>query len=239
MSYVKIYGERNCGTNYFEQLVRCNMPKVQLVDGVAPKTLRMLKSEGCLDFYFHCRSILHGWKHEFISNQLVNSLAKGSCLPIFIVKNPTSFLLSLYKRPYNLDINTSKLSFEEFLVESINVRRRERLPIGTITPIDLWNTKVKSYIDANNRGIGIIIKYEDILTDPLKELNKIFYRLNLEEALTFTNYERSTKEKTYDFNYYKRYYLEEDWRDKISEEAKEIIYSLIDWHLCDQLSYKP
>ncbi|NPA93438.1 MAG: hypothetical protein GXO56_07140, partial [Chloroflexi bacterium] len=65
-SVLKIYGERNTGTNYLSQLVALNLPQVRLLPGVVPRWLQLFfpRAEAPRDLYFQWtfkRNL--GWKH--------------------------------------------------------------------------------------------------------------------------------------------------------------------------------
>ena len=73
--WIKIYGERNTGTSYLEQLIVRNL-NVDSLRGGIPRSIRRLfpNSEYARDWYFRAtRSRNLGWKHALVPSE--NQLA--------------------------------------------------------------------------------------------------------------------------------------------------------------------
>jgi hypothetical protein len=54
----------------------------------------------------------------------------------------------------------------------------------------------------------------------------------------FKNREKSTKEKDKDFSFYREYYLEEKWREKISQNAIMLISEGLDDNVMQYFGYE-
>src|SRR3990172_11475666 len=114
---IKIYGERNTGTNYLDGLIQLNL-NTELLRGVVPWYIEKLfnGSEIAKDMYFKItyRENL-GWKHSLVPSPEIIAkmhLQTKNLIILTITKNPYSWLLSLYRNPYH---SKSKLtSFHEF-----------------------------------------------------------------------------------------------------------------------------
>jgi len=92
---IKIYGERNTGTNYLMQLIESHIPVVRS-NGSAyliPSSVSSID----LDYTGEL-----GWKHRLVSSQYLQNkgVKREDILIITLTKNPYSWLLSLHKRPY-------------------------------------------------------------------------------------------------------------------------------------------
>lgn len=92
---IKIYGERNTGTNYLMQLLRNHLEII------------VERKEGCvLASNFPAASVERleelGWKHRLIDADFLQKkgFERESILLLTLTKNPYSWLLSLHKRPY-------------------------------------------------------------------------------------------------------------------------------------------
>lgn len=248
---LKIYGERNTGTNYLAKLIHENLDVIQL-PGVPPRPANLLLRkfphwpihEPFQDYYFQRTFAKNlGWKHA-----LVRPVAELKKLPICensisfitISKNPYSWLLSLYKRPYHYyKVWEEKPDFETFLTSPSPVVRRENAPGFFANPIELWNQKNASYIQLKNGFPALNLKYEELISSPEEIIKSISQAFSLNAKLTdFKNREKSTKEKTKDFSFYREYYLEEKWREKLSPNAIMLISKGLDDNVMQYFGYE-
>lgn len=244
---IKVYGERNTGTNYFDKLLEANTEAI-LLKGVVPDAINFIQKyivpgdEWLRDMYFEKTYAKNfGWKHSRANVALIEQMLEaGYEVPKFvaIVKNPYSWLLSLYRRPYhNKLVKKKKLSFEDFLLYPWPVLRRENVG-SAVNPVELWNQKCESYYELCRRFDGLLLKYEDMLIDPKRIIEKMvadFHcRLKQEE---FINYDSSTKDPEKNSTDYKKYYLDEEWRRQISGKAIELANSFLDRQLMKNLGY--
>lgn len=249
LDFLKLYGERHTGTNYFSKLIDLNLNIIQLPGVVDNSKLEILKNdiklqdiESIRDSYFELtlRENL-GWKHSRPPISLINDLLKDHKI-IFITlsKNPYSWLLSLYRKPYH-QYYEKKLSFEEFLCSPWNtVGRDDTLsPINDLNnPIELWNIKNHSYMRLD-KNLSIHFNYEDLLNNPAKILDNISNKFNIQKKENyFINIEMSTKDKNKDYLFYKDYYLNEKWKTLLSKKAISIINDQIDKDLMDIYGYE-
>jgi hypothetical protein len=141
-----IYGERNSGTNYLEQLINLNFD-VEL-------------------------TWEYGWKHFFGFNDLSNS---DNTLFIGIVRNPYDWINSMYRHPYHFskEITHNLESFLTYPIISYHDNGNEILEDKNIfnqnerfkNIFDLRYIKLKFLIDEMPNKVKnyILIKYEDLL----------------------------------------------------------------------------
>lgn len=240
MRRIKIFGERNTGTNYLRNLVVKNIEETLIKDDI-PNIKIIRKSELFHSIFFHLSKNKNlGWKHanidqDFLSKKILND---GVSI-ILIVKNPYSFLLSLHKRPYH-NKSKKKLSFSAFLSSEWKTRKRENLGKSVETPIDLWNEKTRSFLKLAEKHSSqvVIVKYEDLVTNPQKSIEDIANKLNLKlKPGEFKNYSKSTKNEGKSFSDYSEYYLSEKWKDKLSSDDILTINSKLDKDLMIKLGY--
>ena len=236
---IKIYGERNTNTNYLERLIELNLETLQLRGvvpmGIAKLQHRCLHKEFIKDLYFFTTKKKNfGWKHQKLSAEFLNQDINF----ITITKNPYSWLLSLYKKPYHQEYKVFPQTFEEFLVTPWKTMHRDKIGKNILaSPIELWNIKNKSYIEFHAKSI-IRLKSEDIFDNPQKIIDKISeeFQINRKKAY-FKNYIQSTKGSVLTYEDYREYYLQEQWKKKLSLSAINIINEKIDLDVMEYYNY--
>lgn len=243
---LKIYGERNTGTNYLSELIRLNL-NVELLAGIAPEYVQAIQkvlpgNELIRDLYFYftfSRNL--GWKHSLVkSPDILKKI--GIVSPdigfVTITKNPYSWLLSLYNKPYHQKLK-SKLSFEEFLSTKWKTVGRENGPMEYLNPVELWNKKNASYIALSSEFKTLNLKYENILSNPKEVISLISSKFDLDVNVGgFVNVIQSTKESDKNYSHYQAYYLSEAWREKLSECMTSIINQSLDDNVMNYYSYQ-
>jgi hypothetical protein len=239
---LKIYGERNCGTNFLYWLIYKNL-NIDLYRGVVSTRIPYHNKEIVKDIYFGLTfSNNLGWKHMMApSAQKIEKATKHENLCILtITKNPYSYLLSMYKRPYHY--KKPVRSFYEFLQTPWKTVGRENYKRKSFSnPIELWNKKNSSYVElSGNKFLNVInLKYEDLLANPQEEIKKIAYSFNLSFPEKFANVNRSTKnDKDMDFERYRNYYLNEEWQDKLSRKSINLINQYLDKEQMEYFGYQ-
>jgi hypothetical protein len=124
---IKIFGGRNTGTNYLEQLIDNNLYVKQL-PGIFPRYwLKIRGKMKQVEYLFPSLSNITtwnklknlylintkktnlGWKHSIPDYNIMDSYNHGSKLHIVtLTRNPYSWLLSLYKNLMNLNTSEEK-----------------------------------------------------------------------------------------------------------------------------------
>ena len=259
---LKIYGERNTGTNYLSRLVALNLDVDELIGvmpklrGVVPKPVlalekRLRRRDRVTDAYFaltYGRNL--GWKHALVEPERIarrlNGARQRGCV-VTITKNPYSWLLSMHRRPYKkAQFFGARPTLEEFLRTPWKTVGRERVPQMIPTPVDLWNVKNAAYLRLKETVPALNVKYEDILEDPAGLIQLIATTFSLGRTSDrFQDYSQSTKagwpqgdpDRDKDSNYYRDYYLNERWKSKLSPEAIRFINERLDRGLMDQFGY--
>ena len=187
-AYVKIYGERNTGTNYLDALIRKNLPSITLLKTMASNAL--------------------GWKHMLPNPKRINEYKHQDITSIItITKNPYSWLLSMYRKPYHYQGDRAT-TFHQFLKRPWKTLPRDNCP-DQATPIHLWNSKNGYYLNLHKKlhHIQVIcLTYEQLLLAPQTTTKLLAQTLNTAiasriqvpnisvkgEGYTFTDYSKNT-----------------------------------------------
>ena len=242
MKKIKVFGERNTGTNYLSALLALNF-KVKICQGTLPKKISRflwIFKEKVIDLYFRIFRNNLGWKHRELDKYYINSIKKQAIDINFITitKNPYSWLLSLYNRPYH-SFNSKDISFHEFLKTRWYTLKRESSVQFYNNPIDMWNKKNGSYISLNKHARALNLTYENILTNPSTELMKIQSHFNFKITDNFpVNFNQSTKDGNKNRSFYINYYGKEKWKEKLSPKDIEVINEYLDPDVIKYFDYK-
>lgn len=246
MTNVKIFGERNTATNALRQIVEKNSASRVLpsmareIDGSIDQRLKFWNRIGrgtCkLDPYFHIRmrersidrifagrGADHAWKHTATRFERPDSL-QGTLI-LFCVRNPYSWVLSLFKNPYHL-ISSCPNRLEDFLDFDWRLVGRDNLPYRSLTPLQLYEEKLKSYLAlmerAEEEGFTVkVVRFEDIILRQDNVYDDIAPHLK-DPARTFVPLDASTKAKHKNIDFYKNYYGNELWREEMGSVMPQI-----------------
>lgn len=206
---IKVFGERNTATVYLEWLLRNNL-KVNL-----------------LDYY------TLGWKHRLAPGKdEIQPVEDNSILFLCLVKNPYSWLLSMYRKPYGQE-KLKELNFSEFL----------RFPYGDYrNPIVMWNIKNQSFLNLKEEvKYHGLIRYEDLLKDPQTSLELLSSKFGLNKTRHwFINLDKyiTNHHGITDNPFHKDYYIQEKWRNEYSVEDIQFIKNQLDVELTKKLHYE-
>ena len=243
---IKVYGERNTNTNYLEQLIHLNLDVAQL-PGVVPRYVKTIQKvlpgkEWLRDWYFSVTPHRNlGWKHSRVEpvteSGRFDILNRGICF-ISITKNPYSWLMSLYRKSYSHQYKVEKPDFETFLATPWKTVARDNCESALASPVELWNIKNASYLLLEDFN-GLNLTTESTVQNPQAVIEKISGHFSIDRlAPGFLNYERSTKDSGKDFAWYQDYYLNEKWRDDLSEHSVAIISRTVDQDLMRHFGYE-
>jgi len=235
---VKIFGERNSGTNYVAQLLEINFP-IKILSGSPPYWWERRFGLGNLSmsgYFFLTGSSNLGWKHAVPT---LRQAQLNDNVFVILTKNPYSWLLSLHKRPYH-NWQAREIPFSEFIREPWSVMACEGLQGMVSTPVDLWNRKHGAYLMlAKNARFGIVSRYEDILADPenfLLKFSKVS-NLSINNHVKFITHGAKSKDREKSSDYYKRYYLDEMWKNKLTTSDITYINQSLDAVIVNELGY--
>lgn len=280
---IKIYGERNTGTNYLMQLLRNHLNILaEFKEGfIIPSVFSPIDAS---------RLEKLGWKHrlasaEFLENQQVS---REEILIITLTKNPYSWLLSLNKRSYAaIHLRTKvkrcvrelspsgfvrrsklewrfihfikrfgrsgqlflsryprwceyeKLAFSDFIRAKWFSRFDEGKDEGYKNAVTLWNEKNRAYLELAKHYKVKLLTYEELLISPELVIEKIIEDLGGTKPL-FKNVYLAAKEEdkqTKDYDYYRDYYLQEHWREKLKPQDIKWINAYLDKDVMKAFGY--
>lgn len=232
LQLVKIFGERNTSTNALKNLIELNFSCKVLpggIDQINSKSSRFLQGfvkflpsrkmeEALKDWYMMNQSFDNTWKHR--ATYFRNLEVKPGRLVYFTVRHPASWVISLYSNPYQI-LGSKSTSIGDFLNMKIKPVKREVLPAGSFTPLELYEEKLRSYLlffellDSKNINYRVI-KFEDLILQQERVLKTI------SGDLSFPNGDQrlvtqSTKDESKSLGDYVEYYSEERWREKLPE----------------------
>lgn len=285
---IKIYGERNTGTNYLEQLLEKHI-------SLLPKEQKEKVSLAISPKLFFSKEKLtqaeienFGWKHRCIDKEFLHACGfeRKTGLVLTLTKNPYSWLLSLHKRPYapihlrqqviawdengyplphsdrNIKIirkfrsfgwlgklflsaypqwsEYEWIDFKDFIRARWFTQFNENLATPVKNPIQLWNIKNKAYIELAKHYDVLSFSYEALIESPEKVIRAIFDRLDL-PLKEFSNVAAAAKKEdvaSKDHEFYREYYLNERWRDRLSEKEIKWISSQLDPSIMESFGYQ-
>jgi hypothetical protein len=242
MKYLKIFGERNTGTNYLMSLIALNL-QVQLLDGGIRHKRGLLRNPFVFDILYDRLYPGHlGWKHSMPDHQRIRKF-KGydSTGLITLTKNPYSFLLSLYKRPYHYKGDLPD-NFSAFIRGAWPTLHRENYWESCYeNPVMLWNRKNSAYLALQEHfpSKTMNLKYEVLIDDPedlIRHLGKFFGLERSSEV--FQHKVESTKGEAMDYTAYRDYYLNEKWKAHLKPDDIAFINSFLDRQVMEYFGYQ-
>ena len=253
---LKIYGERNTGTNYLTELVEKNLDVEVLpgrVDNADLRTritrrvqriLPMLPSnmhEAARDRFFKM-TFQHnlGWKHMNPAVDRIGHEALTSVRFLMLVKNPYAWLLSLFQNPYHVGGRDTQL--EAFLARHLPVMElRENIGPDPLPPVEVWNRKMRGYLALKQAATHkAIVHYEDFLVNEQATLHRVAAELGISVRADFEPVAQGVKRAGQGCSHtdYANYYLQELWRKKLNSEAVRQINSQLDVEVVAQMGYQ-
>jgi len=253
---IKVFGERNTGTNFVEELLRENLdigvcpgvlsrPFQRFYKAVAdtlPYSVAWHVVEYDRDHRFRARFDEHmGWKHARVPNLPKNR----ACYPdglgfIALTKDPYAWLQSLHQRPYQGKIHSTanRLSFSEFLRTPWPTVKREYGPNEYANPVQIWNDKVASYEALHAHGPTLIRPYEVIIEDIEGFLKTVCRTFGLSEPAQIDIRTTSTKSddsrSTQDIV---AYYRSREWVKNLTADDLDYINDQLDHGLREKFGY--
>ena len=249
--YLKIYGERNTGTNYLQKLVANNY-YCDFLNGVTQGTYyrnlaRALRSNGVKNSieilqdyqdkeHFRKVSSDYGWKHACAPIDVIaESQHKFNTLFLILIKNPYTWISSLYKNPYDWLGGRYPVSIDEFVKHKWDLTKRDNINEKSLnSPIELYTKKYASYIELTRKFPENvhIIKYEDLISNPEITINFLKSSFTQIDAQNFKNIEDSTKKNSNEnFLDYRKKYLE----TPVSKIVSKSIIERVNYFIPDQI----
>ncbi|MFC7404659.1 hypothetical protein [Georgenia alba] len=205
---VKVFGERNCGTNLAARILQ-NADGVSVLPAGAPPTVRRIAlktrpaREVVLDAWDEIRRpATLGWKHAYIDDVTVSRIRRRGIVTLALTKHPLAWLASLRNNPYHFAVRGNLVHRK---------LRRERLPSRPERLVDVWRMKTERYLELQDAGVLLVLRFEDLVADPAETLRRALGELGHEVAGLEVP-ERSVKPDARSTADIQAYYAEERWR---------------------------
>lgn len=235
---VKIFGERNTGTNALKRLIETNS-ETRCCPAVVTELARPWRllfrlsrrfrwHENAIDLAFRWQPPENVWKHSAPK-------AVPRWPVVVIVRDPASWLLALKRNPYNT-VSEIPDGFADFLRMEWRTVGRDGIPERTLTPPELWNAKARSYFKFAGLTDCLVIHFEDFVADQVAVFERLRPVLDA-PAYSVKHIHQSTKDGSKTLADYQDYYGNERWRNEIDGECLSIIDRQIDWSVASQLGY--
>lgn len=261
---VKIFGERNCGTNALAWMVRENSSSVVLPCGefdLDPREARCAwegreapDRERYIDHMYEEVPDTFSWKHCATRFSGVTTFEQS--LVLFCVRHPASWLVGLHRNPYHI-LCTKPESLEQFIDCEWKTVGRERLDEASFQPLGLYCEKLASYqaFAKKLEAAGIehaFVRHEDLLLNPRAVFNSIRRGLNKPRPIFRPRFTSTKHRAPHDLNchdypslkigapifFTKRYYAREAWREPL-RGLEQVVNRRVNWNLVQSLDYLP
>lgn len=251
---VKIFGERNTGTNALKALIERNsstkvppsvakeidpaFETVKRIFAVLPGLYGARFTEAYIDRLFGGRDPRLAWKHTATRFKDLGTLGERSV--VITTRHPASWLLGLHRRPYHA-LSEVATAFPAFLTMNWKLLQRDNLDNDTMLPGGLWSAKARSHLafaeTLARRNVAFrIVKFEDFVVDQRASFGALKPLLS-DAADDPAIIRDSTKDRSKDHAYYRDYYGRERWTEEIDGESAEIIRRTVDWSVAGDLGY--
>jgi len=171
-----VFGAYLTGTNILTTVLDILYPDAN----VCPGGERIITHE-------HCFDPPGIGKHEnpFFIEQWLKHNKSGPFKILMVLRNPLSFLASLYKHPYGFE---TCINSDDWLNHTCDCATLENEKLCTpkqrnLKLSNVWNIYASMYKDIQESWKGkhkiALLRYEDLVLDPLATLNKIAADLNI------------------------------------------------------------
>lgn len=207
------------------------------VPGTASGETRRILREALTDDLVLADGPIGAWKHaaavydpEFAQQQ-VNVL--------FVVKSPGAWLTSIHRRPYHR-LNRGKGTLGQFVKTPWVCVRRELTPTVVSNAVELWNIKVRSYLNfarkAEGKGVSCyFVMSEDLILRQVETERGIAEWLGVEPI--DSEITEDTKQKGRTIDDLKRYYGDELWRNEMNDDTMAFVREQVDSTLVSHFNY--
>jgi hypothetical protein len=187
---IKILGERNSGTNFFELFLKQNFElniaknhgylsarDRNYLEKAEPRREFKSQLREALRDNAHFRSVPNtgGWKHAAPTQRFLDEFATPrKALVLCLVRHPAVWLQSMHRNPFHA-LSYVSPNFSEFIRTPWACRPRDELinPF-TASPLHMYLDKFAAYKWlAERHAQTMILRYEDILLAPQDAANRL------------------------------------------------------------------
>ena len=253
MTGIKVFGERNTGTRAIMRMIasveglhieRGNAPHPQFAEGLANVEAnergiwKRIYREALKDARQDSLGPLGAWKHA--APHYCEAYKNADVKVIFMVRNPYSWALSLFRHPYHILADRPR-NLTGFLSQRWLTLRRDGLAMPVLdSPMRLWTLKLRAYAAfrlAAGSGRTAIIRFEDFVHAPESELARTLAGFNLPNAPIVALAE-PTKPGGQSGADRQRYYAGEVWREALTPTDVALINAMVDWDIAAAHGYQ-
>ena len=244
---IKVYGERNTGTRFLQELLRTNFASPQLPGGAGVHEDREGTEEDLKPYkglfkkiaidrvsnLSNARSLPRtlGWKHMSPPTALLATTPEMAQSTLFIVtvKHPVFWALSYKRHPYNSYFPPAKMSFSAFIRHLFIPMGRDNVDAPYYRSVlELYAAKVDGYRALSSLGVPFeLVRYEDLIADVSKFLRTIEEKYHLPRC-SHSDIIRQETTKRHDsttFEEFREKYKVEEAARVVSREDYEFILS--------------
>ena len=216
--YLKIFGERNTGSNYLHRVCAQNFLVVLLQGDVREMWGLGWRIAEQMGNQFAVRQALHdleirriirsdfGWKHAAPDLGVIDA-SEISKYTRFVVltKHPYSWLKSLHRNPYSF--RTPDPDFSRFIRAGFPVNGSDGLAdAGACTPPALLRRKALAYRRLLESAHDVVhLRYEDVIQDFEAAMRRLGTRM-FRKTETFSNFDKDVKGRNRQLGDFQRQY---------------------------------
>jgi hypothetical protein len=250
---IKIFGERNTGTNVLREMILRNSASAVLPGTVAEAdqteaaAIRAMREAGAsrserearIDAFLMRQPPAGQWKHRATDPEDLGDLP-GDVHVLMTFRHPLSWLLSLHRNRQDR-LSKPPDDFLEFLRFEWPLLGRDRLEARALTPPGLYEAKLAAhrrladFLAARGRA-PTLVRFEEIVEDQGAVFERLRPWLDRPNA-RFEPIEDSTKDPAKNAAHYRAYYAGERWREALPPGAEALVR--IDPDLLDWAGYGP
>ncbi|MCF6271891.1 MAG: hypothetical protein L3J37_01685 [Rhodobacteraceae bacterium] len=252
MRKVKVFGERNTGTSAVMQMlgsmegVSTSSPRIPTpdIDRLEEKVMAKLEGfyrelyiDALLDESRSRNRGLSAWKHA--APVLDDSYAEKSASVLFLVRDPYSWAVSMYRQPYHKRAPKAE-SLLEFLDRPWLCMARDNLRPVLESPLDLWSGKLRAYRVFSDVGPvpSTVLQFEDFVQAPVFALGAALAVFGIGSD-GLAEIPRPTKPDGMEAADRRAYYAGESWKSSLDPAAATLINERIDWDVARSFGYAP
>jgi len=257
MAGIKVFGERNTGTRAIIRMINA-VDGVQVVRGSAQNPAILEECTAALeDIEANERGVwkrvyreavkdvrqenlgpLGAWKHA--APRYTEAYESEDVRVIFMVRNPYSWALSLFRHPYHM-LAERPASLTAFLTRRWLTLRRDAVDTPVLdSPMRLWTLKLAAYAafrDAGETGRSAVIRFEDFVAAPDKALSRTLEGFGLRTG-PIAAIPAPTKPGGKAGVDRRQYYATEAWRKELSTTDVALINGMVDWDIAARFGYQ-
>ena len=254
---IKVFGERNTGSRAVIRMIdgSSNLrgaghpgvsrevlqpfrDRMASFDEMDAGPWKRVYKEAARDSFEELLGPVGAWKHTapLFSKEFVHH----DVSVLFLVRNPYSWALSLYRQPYHI-IGPRRTDLLSFLKEPWLTLGRDRVERILSSPLDLWTLKLAAYrrFERHAEAAGVpyaTLRFEDFVADPAGALTTSLQGL-ADGVIDINVLETPTKPKGMDAKTRQDYYAREAWKADLTGPSVALINAHIDWALAESYGY--